>query len=93
MKKRQRRIDRKKFSQFLKDHCWGWRPPMKLRKIKYTDADIEILYKIRACDIEAGRKRMVARGLRQYAKPGETGYEEHKKWKEEEVRKWNNASV
>jgi hypothetical protein len=29
---------------------------------------------------------MVARGLRQYAKPGEPGYEEHKKWKEEQFK-------
>lgn len=72
----------------MKDHCWGWRPPMKLRKIKYTDEDIEILYKIRATDIEAGRKRMVARGLRQYAKPGEPGYEEHQKFKEEQNKKY-----
>lgn len=76
--KRQRRIDKKLMDRFMKDHCWGWRPPMKLRKIKYTDSEINFLFELRAIDIEAGRKRMVVRGLRQYAKPGELGYEEHK---------------
>lgn len=66
-----RRCERKKVSRFMKDHCWGWRPPMKLRKIRMSDADIDRLLELRAIDKEAGRKRMVARGLTQYANPGE----------------------
>ena len=74
--------------QFMKDHCWGWRPPRKLRKIRpWTEEEAKFIWGLREIAIEAGRKRMVARGLRQYAKPGEPGYEEHKKFVEEEIKR------
>lgn len=88
VKKRRRRIDRKSMGQFMKDHCWGWHPPMKLRTIRpWTEEETNFIWELRKVDIEAGRKRMVARGLRQYAEPGEPGYEEHKKFKEEEIKR------
>jgi hypothetical protein len=67
-----KRKDKEMRNEFFKDHCWGWRPPMSLRKKRpYTSDEIEYLYQLREIDLEAGRKRMVARGLKQYAKPGE----------------------
>ncbi len=72
MSRRLRRRERKAMSEFTRDHCWGWRPPMKLRRIRrYTPAEIEVLLALRTTDQEAGRKRMIARGRRQYAHPGE----------------------
>lgn len=92
VKKRRRRIDRKAMGLFMKDHCWGWRPPMKLRKIgPWTEEEVQFIWSLREAAIEAGRKRMVARGLRQYAKPGEPGYEEHIKFKEEENKRCKEA--
>ncbi len=82
-----RKRQRKEMSVFYKDHAWGWRPPKKLRKIKYTDEEIEFLYNLRQVYIEAGRKRMVARGLWQYANIDEPEYALHqerlKKWEQE----------
>ncbi len=71
---RLRRKERKELDRFLRDHVWdrGMWMPRKLRKIRpYTNAEVELLRQIRATYIEAGRLRMVARGLYQYAKPGE----------------------
>lgn len=67
-----KRKNKEDLNQFCKDHAWGWRPPMSLRKKRpYTTDEIEYLYNLREIYVEAGRKRMVARGLTQYAKPGE----------------------
>jgi hypothetical protein len=68
--------------RFLKDHAWGgyWYRPHKLRKIRYTDADIALLLEARNAAQEAGRRRMVARGLWQYAQAGELTLEQAKRW-------------
>ena len=50
----------------------GWKPPRKLRKIHSQPNEFyDFLYELRKIDIEAGRQRMVKRGLYQYATPEE----------------------
>jgi hypothetical protein len=73
---------RKEMDQFFKDHAFNgyWYRPHKLRKIKYTKDDIELLRQARDAADEAGRKRMVARGLWQYAYPDELTEEQAKEW-------------
>jgi hypothetical protein len=71
--KKQRRKERKQMERFFRDHCFNgyWYKPMKLKKIMWdAHGDKEIIDKlieIRNACIEAGRLRMVARGLVQYA--------------------------
>lgn len=89
--KRLRRKIRKELDLFTKDHCWGrgtWLP-RKLRKVRpYTDAEAKLLWEIRATAIEAGRLRMVARGLYQYAEPGELTPEQEDDFAVIKARNW-----
>jgi len=66
-----RRFERKELDVFYRDHCVGWRPPLRLRKIRYAKADLARLMEMKAFAVEDGRKRMVARGMTQYSHPGE----------------------
>jgi hypothetical protein len=67
------RSKRKEMDQFMRDHAFNgyWFRPHKLRKIRYTTADINLLLQARDAAEEASRKRMVARGMLQYATPQE----------------------
>ncbi len=81
---------RKELDRFLRDHVWdrGMWIPRKLRKVRpYTPAEIELLVQLRATYIEAGRLRMVARGLYQYAKPGELTPAQEADWAAIKVRR------
>jgi hypothetical protein len=70
--KHYRRCVRKKMFEFKRDHAWGWRPPRKLRTIRpWTDAEVNFVWNLRNIAVEAGRKRMVAKGRYQYATPEE----------------------
>ncbi len=74
---------RKDMDQFLKDHAFNghWFRPHKLRKVRpHTETEIVLLWEARELAQQAGRKRMVARGLWQYARAGDLTLEQAKEW-------------
>jgi hypothetical protein len=67
-----RRCERKMLYTAMVDHGAAWVPPFNLRKIRpYTPKQLALLEALYRLYQENGRLRMVAKGLRQYAKPGE----------------------
>lgn len=78
------RDEQRELRRFARDHLWGlgsW-VPRKMRRIRNTPEQVEELSKLADFYLEAARKRFVARGLHQYSKPGEWGYDNFQLWQE-----------